>query len=358
MRTYQQSFILLLKHKNLKLSENEISSLWRSLPVRERASLFIDAAFLVTILRFIQEQYWIYNKERDEPAHFGNFAKKFFKQELSLVLFLHSTFESSDIADIEEMRRNITLVLKVLLLEIAQLEKNEHWVFATECLKLMLGIFEFEQQLHNNYDDKKEPVSFTLDRTFDILDHVFNLDYKTEMESTITEETIERIFQGSGVGVQSSYNTIVIALNYLRVPLNAKFIDLGSGYGRVGLVVSLLRPDIEFIGYEFVGHRVDLANAATEKLGLQKKTRFYQQDLSAVDFKIPEAEVYYMFDPFTAETYSHVIAQLNAIATQKKFMIVTKGNAREQFMTVAEKKNWSAPQVFTYGNFCLFRSRG
>lgn len=359
MRTHQQSFILLLKNKNLNLCENDITSLWRSLPVRERASLFIDTAFLITIFRFIQEQYWIHNKEKSEPAHFGNFVKKFFKQELSLILFLHATLESADIAEIEVMRRNVAVILKIFLVEITQLENNEHSVFTIQCLKLMLEIFEFEQELHNQYDDKKEPVSFSLDRTFDILDHVFNLDYKIEMQSSeAADETLERIYQGSGVGVQSTYNTIIIALNYLRIPLNARFVDLGSGYGRVGLVVSLLRPDIDFKGYEFVSNRVDLANAATHKLGIQKKTQFFHQDLSLADFKIPEAEVYYMFDPFTAETYTHVIAQLNVIAATKKIMIITKGNAREQFMTVAEKKNWSAPQVFSYGNFCLFRSRG
>lgn len=357
MRTYQQGFVSLLKDKNLKEKSNDVLTLWQSLPTRERASLVIDTALMITLFRFIQEQYWIFTKDREEPANFGMFAKKFFKVELSLILFVHSTLESAAPTDVEDMRRNLTLILKALVPEVTKFEKNDHLVFATECLKLMTDIFAFEGQLQNEFEDKKEVVNFSLDRTFDILDIVFNLDYKTELQSTETDDTLERIFQGSGVGVQSSYNTIITALNYLRLPQNARLIDLGSGFGRVGLVVSLLRPDIQFTGYEFVGSRVELANAALQKLGLQK-TLFIQQDLSQPDFKIPEAEVYYLFDPFTAETYSHVIAQLNQIAAQRKIMIVTKGNAREQFMTVNEKKNWSAPQVLNYGNFCLFRSRG
>ncbi|AZZ38126.1 hypothetical protein CIK05_15395 [Bdellovibrio sp. qaytius] len=357
MRTYQQSFINLLKNKNLKENENDILALWQSLPVRERASLFIDTALLITLLRFVQEQYWILNQEREEPAHFGNFVKKYFKSELSLILFLHATLESSVVTDIEEMRANLLVILKVLLPVMVKHEQADHIVFATECLKLMVDIFEFEQQLHNVYEDKKEVANFTLDRTFDALDIVFNLDYKSEMQSTDPDETLERIFQGSGVGVQSSYNTIIMALNFLRLPQNARLTDLGSGFGRVGLVISLLRPDIKFIGYEFVASRVDLANAAVKKLGIDKQL-FFHQDLSLPEFKIPDAEVYYLFDPFTQETYSHVIAQLNQIASQRKIMIVTKGNAREQFMTGSEKKNWSAPQVLNYANFCLFRSRG
>lgn len=357
LRTYQQSFIGLLKNKNLKDNEHEILALWQSLPVRERASLFIDTALLITLLRFVQEQYWIINQEREEPAHFGNFVKKYFKSELSLILFMHATLESSVVTDIEEMRRNLLIVQKVILIEAVKHASTDHTIFATECLKLMVDIFTFDQELHSQYEDKKEVANFTLDRTFDVLDIVFNLDYKAEMQSLDTDETLERIYQGSGVGVQSSYNTIIMALNFLRLPQNARLTDLGSGYGRVGLVITLLRPDIKFIGYEFVSNRVDLANSAVKKLGIEKQL-FYHQDLSSPEFKIPDAEVYYLFDPFTQETYTHVIAQLNQVAAQRKIMIVTKGNAREQFTAINEKKNWSAPQVLNYANFCLFRSRG
>ena len=357
MRTYQQSLINLLKNKNLKNSENEVLVLWQSLPVRERASLFIDTALLITLFRFIQEQYWVFNQEREEPAHFGNFVKKFFKSELSPILFLHATLESSVLEDTDEMRINLTLIQKLLLIEVSRLEKEDHAAFATECLKLMTEIFEFEQQLHNKYEDKNEAVSLSFDRTFDIIDHIFNFDYKAELHSGQTDPTDERIFQGSGVGAQSSYNTIISALNFLRLPQKARLIDLGSGFGRVGFVISLLRPDISFTGYEYVSARVEKANAAIQKLGIAKQL-FYQQDLSSPEFKIPEAEVYYLFDPFTTETYKHVVSQLNEMASKRKIMIVTKGNAREQFMTGDDKKFWSAPQILNYGNFCLFRSRG
>lgn len=357
MRTYQQSLINLLKNKDLKNSENEVLNLWQSLPVRERASLFIDTAFLITLFRFIQEQYWVFNQEREEQAHFGNFVKKFFKKELSPVLFLHATLETSELADTAEMRNNLALIQKILLIELIQIAKADYSAFATECLKLMSEIFEFEQQLHNNYEDKNEAISLSFDRTFDVVDQLFSFDYKAELLAGETNDTEERIFQGSGVGAQSSYNTIITALNFLRLPQKARLIDLGSGFGRVGFVVSLLRPDINFTGYEYVGSRVEKANAAVEKLGISKQI-FFQQDLSSPEFKIPEAEVYYLFDPFTSETYKYVVSQLNQMASKKKIMIVTKGNAREQFMTGDDKKYWSAPQVLNYGNFCLFRSRG
>lgn len=357
MRTNQQGFIDLLNNKNLKNHEADILALWQSLPVRERASLFIDTALLMTLLPYIQEQYWIINKEREEPAHFGNFVKKYFRTELSLILFLHATLESSVATDIEGMRSNLPIIQKIIVIEALKHEQNDHFVFATECLKLMVDIFTFDQELHSQYEDKKEVAKFSLDRTFDVLDVVFNLDYKAEAQSTDIDQTLERIYQGSGVGVQSSYNTIIMALNFLRLPQGARLTDLGSGYGRVGLVTTLLRPDIKFTGYEFVTNRVALANTAVKKLGINKQL-FFHQDLSSSAFKIPDAEVYYLFDPFTQETYTHVIAQLNQVAAQRKIMIVTKGDAKEQFTAVHEKKNWSAPQVLNYANFCLFRSRG
>ena len=131
-------------------------------------------------------------------------------------------------------------------------------------------------------------------RTFDNLDDVFDLDYQLDLDMVVEHNTKERLYQRSGVGVQSGYSTILLALENSELLPNSSIVDLGSGYGRVGLVCSLLRPDIEFIGYEYVPHRVDIANKAAKHLGLEDNLSFKAQDLSLESFKIPEADVYYL----------------------------------------------------------------
>jgi tRNA1(Val) A37 N6-methylase TrmN6 len=99
--------------------------------------------------------------------------------------------------------------------------------------------------------------------------------------------------------MELGYSTVLTALRYLYPTQGSRFIDLGSGYGRLGFVIGLLRPDMDFKGYEFVRHRVDNAMLTVENLDLQDHVQFYTQDLSSRDFQIPDAEIYYLYDPFS-----------------------------------------------------------
>ncbi len=167
----------------------------------------------------------------------------------------------------------------------------------------------------------------------------------------------ERLYEGAGVGVQSGYSTVLTALENLSLKPGDRFIDLGSGYGRVGLVVGLMHPEVNFVGYEYVPHRVKIAADSTERLSMEKHVHFLTQDLSLKEFQIPEAEIYYMYDPFSEDTYGHVLSQLIELAKHRKVMIVTKGNARGWLMDVVRQEGWGEPQEFDSGNLCLFVSR-
>ncbi|MCM2354428.1 MAG: class I SAM-dependent methyltransferase [Pseudobdellovibrio sp.] len=356
MRSYQQSIIYFLQQKDLSACEAELILFWKSMSAQDAAKFFTDLSFLVTVLRFLQEQYWLYNNEKPEPAQFGHFVKRFYKKELKTVLFMHATLESAQVRQVEEMRKQATLLQKAVV----QFLKNEPGydrpLFVSTCLKLMSDFFEFEYQLKIKNEGLSGYTEISLERTFDALDEIFQIKCDITCNSKITTE--ERIFEGSGVGVQSSYSTILLALRYLKIPQKARFVDLGSGYGRVGFVIGLMRPDIQFHGYEFVDYRVDMSKKISEDFNMPDHVHFYHQDLSLNNFLIPEAEVYYLFGPFTDATYAHIIEQLNVIGAKKPIVIITKGNAREHFMTVMQRKHWSAPQVFHQGNFCLFRSHG
>lgn len=134
-------------------------------------------------------------------------------------------------------------------------------------------------------------------------------------------------------------------------------IDLGSGYGRVGLVWTLLRPDIFFTGYEYVPHRVTVSNAASKVFGLNNYLQFKVQDLSLESFKIPDGDVYYLYDPFTKETYQSVLKQIVEVSRRRKITVVTKGNARSRLMEISEKNSWREPEIIDYGNLCIFESQ-
>ena len=358
MRNHQQSLIELLLKTDPDFHQGVLDQLIR-LDTVGLAHMYVDTAFVVTAMQFIQEQYWILSKEKETPLNFQGFSKKLFKVELAPILFLHSEIEHSSVEEMEKIKINAISILELVVKYVKTLGTPENKIFATNAVKLISELVEYEHQIVADKKDKNLLLGYSLDRTFDDLDQILGIDYKVDKNIQPAQKTEfgeERIFEGSGIGVQSTYSTVLLALRYLRIPMGARFVDLGAGFGRVGFIVGLMRPDVLFTGYEIVAERVQNVNAALKNFDLEKNVKFHTQDLGSTDFLIPEADVYYMFDPFTDKTYSHVLTQLSSVATKKKINIITSGKARHVMQELSQRGRWSAPQIFETGNFCLFRS--
>jgi precorrin-6B methylase 2 len=271
---------------------------------------------------------------------------------------MHEFFENSSPELIAQSSDNAVAIQKTVIQFAKTKSPAEQRTFATIALRLMSELFEFEHQMNLDKKEQGQQLGLSLYRTFDMLDEIFNLDYVAEKEMSVSLDEKERLYEGAGVGVQTSYSTVLVALRYLNPAKGSRFIDLGSGYGRVGLVVGLMRPDIDFVGYEFVNHRVGIAEAATVNLGLDQHVKFITQDLSSLsEFKIPIADTYYIYDSFSESTYNHVLSQLVEIAQKRKITIVTKGNARQWMENSTFKSKWAPAQQLDDGNLCIFRAR-
>lgn len=353
MRSHQQKLIQLITSESLNTSEDLIMA-FKIIDVQDLANIFVDVTFLLSTFQFIQERHWLEKKDKHDEIIFSNFVKKFLKIELIPALFFHSSLTDSSIEHMDLFKKNAKTIQKSVLNYAKNLVFPDNKIFATHSIKLMSDLFEFEYQLVMNKESNDQHLEYSLYRSFDIMDDFFNLNYDLDLHFQDQLENTERLYQGSGVAVQSSYATILLALRYLRLPTGSRFIDLGSGFGRVGLTLGLLRPDLQFRGYEMAQSRVDIAHQASESLGLNNHVQFFVQDLSAKDFLIPDAETYYLFDPFNDATYEYVLSQLNQIGRRMKVNIITKGNAKQHFLN--SKGLWSRPQEFEHGNFCLFRS--
>lgn len=322
----------------------------------ELANIFVDAAFFSNAMKFLTDENWLQQKNQQPANSFKDFVGPFFAVELSPVQFFQAFLESSSLKEMNSLSDKALCFEKAAMALICHRTPSEQKIFATRALSLMSELFEFENQTQLNRKALGLHVGLSMYRTFDSLDELFKLNYEADHGMKTNAQITERLYEGAGVGVQSGYSTVLTALRYLAPSPGARIIDLGSGYGRVGLVVGLLRPDIDFIGYEYVPHRVEIANSSTESFGLQEHVHFYTQDLAAKDFQIPEADIYYMYDPFSEETYSHVLSQLIEMSYRRKITIATKGNARGWLAEAARREGWSAAEEFDSGNLCLFHT--
>ncbi|EQC47568.1 methyltransferase domain protein [Bacteriovorax sp. Seq25_V] len=325
----------------------------------ELADLYTKSALLVTVMGFIKEQLWLQqrdDKECGSETSYRDFITPLFKNELSSVLFLKDFLIESGEDSIKDITKHSQQIEQSILLEIPNLSINDQKIFLVESLDEMSAYFIQEEEKQQGQLQSDGHVGPRLYRTFDRLDEIFDLNYNLDFNMKIDHHAKERLYQNAGVGVQSGYSTILLALHNTSPKIGATMIDLGSGYGRVGLVCSLIRPDVNFIGYEYVPHRVDVATNACEALDLQESLAFEVQDLSVESFDIPEADIYYLYDPFTEDTYHYVLEQIVEFSKHKKITVVTKGNANTWLRSIAEENNWPAAQVIDEGNLCIFTS--
>lgn len=94
----------------------------------------------------------------------------------------------------------------------------------------------------------------------------------------------------------------------LHLKEGAQLVDLGSGLGRVGIVLGLLNPKLKFLGIELMQERHKQALKAAKKLQLSHRIRFNCSDLSRT--QIPPADYYYLFNPFSYLTLKRVYQEL------------------------------------------------
>jgi Methyltransferase domain len=120
------------------------------------------------------------------------------------------------------------------------------------------------------------------------------------------------------------YTEIRWLLEKLALARQAKVIDLGAAYGRMGFVMARHFPQAEFIGYEYVGERVKEANRALTKFGAVR-ARVEHADLASNEFQLEQADVFFLYDFGTPKAIEKILYQLRKAALQKPFTLVVRG---------------------------------
>ena len=127
--------------------------------------------------------------------------------------------------------------------------------------------------------------------------------------------------------LQTNYDEFVEIINYINPSGHQTWLDLGAGYGRLGMVLHSMKPEVEFIGYEIVKERVAEGNRIFEKFGI-KNSRLYCQNLTNKDFKLPKAHCYFIYDYGKIEHMKQTLEQISEYATTS-FFLVARGRVRD-----------------------------
>lgn len=108
----------------------------------------------------------------------------------------------------------------------------------------------------------------------------------------------------------SGYDEIVHAFEQSKLAPGDRLLDLGAGLGKVVMLAELLTGAAS-VGIEYDAHLCDLGNEACRELGLQGERLRVQDARELASF---DAEVVFMYLPFSGEVLASVMARLLADA--------------------------------------------
>lgn len=141
----------------------------------------------------------------------------------------------------------------------------------------------------------------------------------------------------------------------LALPGGAHVIDLGAAYGRMAWVIGRHYPDARFTGYELIEDRVREGNRCLSK-SAYPNVRLIQADLSAQDFVLPRAEIYFMYDFGSRSAIEKVLQDLRAIARHQPVTLIGRGRSSRD--AIEKSHPWLSEIVRPrhFPQFSIYRS--
>lgn len=131
--------------------------------------------------------------------------------------------------------------------------------------------------------------------------------------------------------LQTPYAEIFEMLQKIAPQKGDHIIDLGAAYGRMGLALKYLYPEVFFTGYEYLSVRVKEGNRIFKEFDCHNAL-LIEQDLSLESFTLPEAEIYFLYDYGRPDQIRHTLRDLELIGDKKDIVVVARGIACRHYI--------------------------
>ena len=155
--------------------------------------------------------------------------------------------------------------------------------------------------------------------------------------------------------LQTPYSEIVEMVQHLNPQPGQLWVDLGAGYGRIGIVLGFLCPLVQFLGFEIVRERVNESNRVFQewKLNLAKMK---QDDISTEFFSIGFADLYFIYDFGSKKDVYQVLEKLKIIAKTQPIRIIARGRGVRNWIFIDFPWLHEIHRPEHFLNWSLFRS--
>lgn len=183
-------------------------------------------------------------------------------------------------------------------------------------------LFEI-QRITSNYQEAKE-ISKDIDGL---------LGFKcTKIEQSLNTTKNKQEWIGLDIQIfQTPYSEILEMLQFMKPQNFDHWIDFGAAYGRMGIVIGLFYPHMQFTGYEINQARVDEGNRIFHQCQL-KNASLICQDISEENFQIENANVFFIYDFGSREDIYILLNKLKEKARQQSIKVITRGRGCRQWI--------------------------
>jgi hypothetical protein len=165
------------------------------------------------------------------------------------------------------------------------------------------------------------------------------------------EET--RALQSGMIGYHPTPARVILALiEHARLQMDDVFYDLGSGLGRVALLVGLLTA-AQARGIEYEPAYCAYAQERADHLRLSR-VAFLNVDAREADYT--DGTVFFLYTPFTGHLLRAVLAQLAAVARRRPITLAAYGACTHD----VAQQDWlqvTVQQTFAHDTLALFSNR-
>lgn len=124
--------------------------------------------------------------------------------------------------------------------------------------------------------------------------------------------------------LMTPYVEIRRLLDRLGLVPGDRVVDLGAAYGRMGFVVQRHHPGVDFVGYEYVGERVDEGRRCLRAKGCDRAS-LQHVDLTSQSFSLHAARVFFLYDYGTLPAIEKTLHALKKIALRQPLTVVGRG---------------------------------
>lgn len=155
--------------------------------------------------------------------------------------------------------------------------------------------------------------------------------------------------------LQTPYSELREMFNYLNPQNHELWVDLGAAYGRMGVVLGVLSPKTQFIGFEMVKERVDEGNRIFAQLGLSKKSLIHE-DVASERFTLPDADLYFLYDFGSKKDVYLLLEKLKKCSQKKSLRVIARGRGIKNWIYQENPWLYISKDPIHFENWSLFET--